>query len=106
MPTTAPVISTKTSTRLIPFFRSAFSPKKCPALKRKPTKKITPSKMGNIDRMVSEISATESSIPPICAEALRLKKRLNSRLLGKMPLEINFFMNKSFRLNKKSVNVF
>jgi len=41
IPTTAPAISTKTNTRVIPFFKSAFSPEKCPALNRKPIKKIT-----------------------------------------------------------------
>ena len=48
MPTTAPAIRTKTSTLVIPFLRSAFSPKKCPALNRKPTKKMTPNKIGKI----------------------------------------------------------
>lgn len=65
MPTTAPAMSTNTSTRVIPFFRSAFSPKKCPALKRKPTKKMTPNKIGNMVLMVSPTSLTESSMPPI-----------------------------------------
>ncbi|APS39808.1 hypothetical protein AO058_13375 [Salegentibacter sp. T436] len=69
MPTTAPAISTKTNTRVIPFLRSEFSPKKWPALNRKPTKKMTPRIMGNIFLIVSEISATESSIPPICAKS-------------------------------------
>lgn len=49
--------------------------------------------MGNIDRMVSEISATESSIPPICAEALRLKKRLRTRV----PIDTSFFIVLDFK---------
>ncbi len=69
MPTTAPAMSTKTSTRVIPFFRSAFSPKKCPALNKNPIRKITPRIMGKMARIVSETSFTESSIPPICAKA-------------------------------------
>ena len=76
MPTTAPAIRTKTSTRVIPFLRSEFSPKKCPALKRKPIRKITPSSKGKIDLMVSETSFTESSIPPICANVGRLIKNI------------------------------
>lgn len=87
MPTTAPAIRTKTSTRVIPFFRSEFSPKKCPALNKKPTKKITPKMMGKMARMVSEISLTESSIPPIWA---------------KMELETNkkrMVMNSDFRIS-------
>jgi len=68
IPTTAPAIRTNINTRVMPFFRSAFSPKKCPALNRNPTKKITPRIMGKIARMVSEISLTESSIPPIWAK--------------------------------------
>ena len=68
MPTTAPAISTNTNTRVIPFLRSAFSPKKCPALNRKPIKKMTPSIMGKMALMVSETSLTESSIPPIWAK--------------------------------------
>tara|TARA_R110001592_G_scaffold264819_1_gene530260 strand:- start:115 stop:387 length:273 start_codon:yes stop_codon:yes gene_type:complete len=67
MPTTAPAISTNTKTLVIPFFRSAFSPKKWPALNRNPIKKITPRIMGKIARMVSDTSLTEFSIPPICA---------------------------------------
>ena len=67
MPTTAPAISTNTRTRVIPFFKSAFSPKKCPALNRNPIRKITPSIMGKMVLIVSETSFTESSIPPICA---------------------------------------
>ena len=70
MPTTAPAINTKTSTRVIPFFKSAFSPKKCPALNRNPIKKITPKIMGKMVRIVSETSFTESSIPPICAKVV------------------------------------
>ena len=54
--------------------RSAFSPKKWPALNRKPTKKMTPRIMGKIARIVSEISFTEFSIPPICAQADPVKK--------------------------------
>ena len=69
IPTTAPAMSTKTKTRVMPFFRSAFSPKKWPALNRNPTRKITPRSMGKITRMVSEIWATEFSIPPICAKS-------------------------------------
>ena len=69
MPTTAPAIKTNTSTRVIPFLRSAFSPKKCPALNRKPTRNITPSKIGKMVLMVSPTSLTESSIPPICAKS-------------------------------------
>jgi hypothetical protein len=68
MPTTAPAMRTKINTRVIPFLRSAFSPKKWPALKRNPTKKMTPSIIGKIALMVSEISLTESSIPPIWAK--------------------------------------
>lgn len=69
MPTTAPAINTNTKTLVIPFFRSAFSPKKCPALKRNPTRKMTPRRMGKIVLTVSEISDTEFSIPPICAKS-------------------------------------
>lgn len=65
MPTTAPAIRTKMSTLVIPFFKSAFSPKKCPALKRNPTRKMIPSMIGKIALIVSEISFTEFSIPPI-----------------------------------------
>jgi len=54
---------------VIPFLRSAFSPKKCPALKRNPTRKITPRIMGKIVRTVLAISSTEFSIPPICAKS-------------------------------------
>ena len=72
MPTTAPAISTNTSTLVIPFLRSAFSPKKCPALNKNPIRKITPKSKGKIDLMVSETSLTESSIPPICANVGRL----------------------------------
>lgn len=69
MPTTAPAISTNTRTLVIPFLRSAFSPKKCPALNRNPTKNITPRRMGKMVLMVSPTSLTESSIPPICAKS-------------------------------------
>ena len=69
MPTTAPAIRTKTRTRVIPFLRSAFSPKKCPALNRKPTRKMTPRMIGKMVLMVVETSSTESSIPPICAKS-------------------------------------
>tara|TARA_R100000935_G_scaffold33897_1_gene54331 strand:- start:8712 stop:9017 length:306 start_codon:yes stop_codon:yes gene_type:complete len=68
MPTTAPAIRTKTSTRVIPFLRSEFSPKKWPALKRKPIRKMTPRIMGKIVLIVSETSLTESSMPPIWAK--------------------------------------
>jgi len=68
IPTTAPAISTKINTRVMPFFRSAFSPKKWPALNRKPTRKMTPRIIGKMALMVSEISLTESSIPPIWAK--------------------------------------
>ena len=68
MPTTAPAIKTNTRTLVIPFLRSAFSPKKCPALNRKPIRKMTPKMMGKIVLMVSETSLTESSMPPICAK--------------------------------------
>lgn len=67
MPTTAPAIRTNTSTLVIPFFKSEFSPKKWPALNRKPIRKMTPRIMGKIVLMVSETSLTESSIPPIWA---------------------------------------
>tara|TARA_R110000868_G_scaffold138231_1_gene352159 strand:- start:1096 stop:1401 length:306 start_codon:yes stop_codon:yes gene_type:complete len=67
MPTTAPAIRTKTSTLVIPFLRSEFSPKKWPALNRKPIRKMTPRIMGKMVLMVSETSLTESSIPPIWA---------------------------------------
>ena len=90
MPTTAPAINTKTNTRVIPFFRSAFSPKKCPALNRKPIKKITPKMIGKIDRMVSETSFTESSIPPICAKmGFEIKRDKNVKY-------IDFFMLNKF----------
>ena len=69
MPTTAPAIRTKTKTLVIPFFKSAFSPKKCPALNRNPIKKITPSRIGKMVLIVSPTSFTESSIPPICAKS-------------------------------------
>lgn len=69
MPTTAPAIKTNTSTLVIPFLRSAFSPKKCPALNRKPMRKMTPNMIGKMVRMVLETSSTESSIPPICAKS-------------------------------------
>ena len=69
MPTTAPELNTKTSTLVIPLLRSTFSPKKCLALKRKPTKKMTPNKIGNTVLMVSPTSLTESSMPPICAKS-------------------------------------
>ena len=68
MPTTAPAIRTNTRTLVIPFFRSAFSPKKCPALNRKPIRKMTPRMIGKMVLMVSETSFTESSMPPICAK--------------------------------------
>ena len=68
MPTTAPAMRTKTSTLVIPFLRSEFSPKKCPALNRKPIRKMTPSIIGKMLLIVSETSFTESSIPPICAK--------------------------------------
>ena len=91
MPTTAPAISTKTRTRVIPFLRSEFSPKKWPALKRKPTKKMTPRMIGNIFLIVSEISATESSIPPICAKTL---VESNDKTVA---IEIDFFITESFK---------
>tara|TARA_R100000655_G_C2977548_1_gene191313 strand:- start:825 stop:1067 length:243 start_codon:yes stop_codon:yes gene_type:complete len=79
MPTTAPAINTKTSTRVIPFLRSAFSPKKCPALKRKPIRKITPRIIGKMLLIVLETSLTESSMPPICANIglERSKRRMD-----------------------------
>ena len=92
MPTTAPAINTKTSTRVIPFFRSAFSPKKCPALNRKPIRKITPRIIGKIVLIVSETSFTESSIPPICAS---MGAVANSNA---MSANLDFFMVMSFRL--------
>ncbi len=76
MPTTAPAISTKTKTLVIPFLRSAFSPKKCPALKRKPTRKMTPRMIGKTVLIVSAMSATEFSIPPICAK-VGIEKSIN-----------------------------
>ena len=91
MPTTAPAISTKTRTRVIPFLRSEFSPKKWPALKRKPTKKMIPSIIGNIFLIVSEISATESSIPPICAKS---EVESNDK---KVARKIDFFITKNFK---------
>jgi len=69
IPTTAPAIRTNTRTLVIPFLRSAFSPKKCPALNRKPTRKMTPRIIGKIVLMVLETSLTEFSIPPICAKS-------------------------------------
>ena len=96
MPTTAPAIRTKTNTRVIPFLRSAFSPKKCPALKRKPIKKMTPRMMGKMVRMVSETSLTESSIPPICAISefeINSKKRVtNSDFLISKVFWIRWFL--------------
>ena len=91
MPTTAPAIRTKTNTRVIPFFKSEFSPKKWPALKRKPTKKMTPRMIGNIFLIVSEISVTESSIPPICA-----KSDVDSNE-KKVAREIDFFITNNFK---------
>ena len=91
MPTTAPAISTKTRTRVIPFLRSEFSPKKWPALNKKPTKKIIPRMIGNTILMVSEISATESSIPPICA-----KSDVDSKE-KKVANRMDFFITESFK---------
>ncbi len=91
MPTTAPAIRTKTNTRVIPFLRSEFSPKKWPALKRKPTKKMTPRMIGNIFLIVSEISATESSIPPICAKSDVDSNKKN------IARKIDFFITKDFK---------
>lgn len=68
MPTTTPEIRTNNKTRVTPFFRSEFSPKKCPTLNKKPTKKMTPKTIGKMFLMVSEISFTEFSIPPIWAK--------------------------------------
>ena len=72
-------MSTKTKTRVMPFLRSAFSPKKYPALNRKPMRKMTPKMIGNIVLMVSDTSFTESSIPPICAKVwLEAKTNVNN----------------------------
>ena len=86
MPTTAPAMSTNTKTRVIPFFKSAFSPKKCPALNRKPIKKITPKMIGKMDRIVSDTSLTESSMPPICAK-VEMDTSRNTKVR-----KIDFFM--------------
>ena len=90
MPTTAPAISTKTRTRVIPFLRSAFSPKKCPALNRNPIRKITPRIIGKIVLIVSETSFTDSSIPPICASIGAVTNR------NTMTANFDFFMIISF----------
>ncbi len=91
MPTTVPEISTKTSTRVNPFFISEFSPKKCPILNKKPTKKMIPRTAGKMALIVSEISATDSSIPPICA------KRFVESNEKKVARKIDFFITESFK---------
>ena len=91
MPTTTPEIRTNNNTRVIPFFRSEFSPKKWPTLNRKPTKKMTPNTIGKMFRMVSEISFTEFSIPPICA------KRDVEESVKKVIRIIDFFIINGFK---------
>lgn len=67
MPTTAPAIRTKMSTLVIPFFKSAFSPEEMPCVKKESYKKNDSQYDGKIALIVSEISFTEFSIPPIWA---------------------------------------
>ncbi len=86
MPTTAPAIRTNINTRVIPFFRSECSPKKCPALNKNPTRKITPRIIGKMVLMVSETSLTESSIPPIWEYAGRVA------IISSKIEFLNFFM--------------
>ena len=90
MPTTAPAIRTKTSTLVIPFLRSEFSPKKWPALNRKPIRKMTPSIMGKMVRIVSETSLTESSIPPIWAKVDPVVISKSKRVLSGLFMTVRF----------------
>ena len=60
MPTTAPAISTKTRTRVIPFLRSKFSPKEVAGIKKKADQKddskynwkYIPYSIGNISHRI------------------------------------------------------
>ena len=90
MPTTAPAIRTNTRTLVIPFFRSAFSQKKCPALKRKPIRKMTPRMIGKMVLMVSETSLTESSMPPIWAKEGTVVISKSKRVLIGLFMTVHF----------------